>query len=244
MQTTKNLEDCWFPLGEFLYDYYHGELAAQITIKSNIEEDRFIPAGTFFREKNRFPRLEKMALKNCKGCVLDVGAGAGSHALFLQNKGLEVDALDISSKAVKVMQARGIKNAFADDIFDFKPAEKYDTVLMMMNGIGLAGDLDGLEKLLHHLKTLLKPNGQIIFDTTDIAYVDEKSRARSSILDYKPAYYGTVYYQLFYKGQNSEVYPWLYVDKDTLQRIALACGYWMDILTTDDDQYLVRLTVS
>ena len=148
----KDLENCWFPLGEALYDYYHGRLAACITVRSNVEEDRQIPVGAFFREKNKFPYLEKKALKHCKGKVLDVGAGAGTHALYLQNKGLEVDALDISTKAVSVMQSRGVKNAYAADIFSFKTTAQYDTILLMMNGIGIAGTLDGLRKLLAHFE--------------------------------------------------------------------------------------------
>jgi 2-polyprenyl-3-methyl-5-hydroxy-6-metoxy-1,4-benzoquinol methylase len=130
---AQNLENCWSPLGDAIYDYYHGEMAAHITIKSTIEEDREIPVGTFFREKNRFPYLEKKALKLCKGKVLDVGAGAGPHTLFLQNKGLDVDAMDISSKAVSVMQSRGLKNAFAADIFKLQTEERYDTILLMIN---------------------------------------------------------------------------------------------------------------
>lgn len=244
MEEVKNLETCWYPLGEALYDYYHGQLAACITVRSNVEEDRQIPVGAFFREKNKFPYLEKKALKHCQGKVLDVGAGAGTHALYLQSKGLDVDALDISTKAVKVMQARGLKNAFAADIFSFQSPSKYDTILLMMNGIGLAGTLDGLRKLLAHFKTLLKPNGQVVFDTTDINYVNESSKLKSSLAGYHTSYYGTVYYQLSYKNENSEVYPWLYIDKDTLERIAIAEGYWLEIIASVDDQYVAKLTVA
>ncbi|MGZ5244138.1 MAG: methyltransferase domain-containing protein [Bacteroidia bacterium] len=244
MEKVKDLESCWNPLGDALYDYYNGNLAAHITVKSSVEEDREIPVGTFFREKNHFPYLEQKAMKNCKGRVLDAGAGAGSHALFLQKKGFEVDAMDISTKAVQVMQARGLKNAFAADIYTFQSEKKYDTILLMMNGIGLAGTLDGLRMLLAHFKTLLKPNGQVIFDTTDISYVNEGSKIKSSLNEYKSDYYGTVYYQLSYKNENSEVYTWLYIDKETLERIAISEGYWLDILAAKDDQYIAKLTVA
>ncbi len=244
MESIKNLESCWYPLGEAIYDYYNGNLSACITVKSTVEEDRQVPVGAFFREKNKFPYLEKKALKLCKGYVLDAGAGAGSHALFLQNNGFAVTAMDISTKAVKVMQQRGLKNTVAADIYSYAPAEKFDTILLMMNGIGLAGTLDGLRKLLAHFRNMLKPNGQVIFDTTDINYVNEGSKAKSSLFGYQNDYYGTVFYQLNYKDENSEVYPWLYIDKETLERIAIEQGYWLDIVASKDEQYLARLTVA
>jgi 2-polyprenyl-3-methyl-5-hydroxy-6-metoxy-1,4-benzoquinol methylase len=191
-----------------------------------------------------FPKLEKTAFRLCRGSVLDAGAGAGSHSLYLLKKGLDVTALDISEASVEVMRSRGIKKAICADLYDFYPTEKFDTILMMMNGIGIAGDLDGLRKLLAHLKELIKPDGQIIFDSSDISYVNAASRAASNIHLPDPDYYGTIYYQLAHKSLLGEMYTWLFVDSKTMNRFAREAGFKMELIYQADEQYLATLKIA
>jgi SAM-dependent methyltransferase len=239
---TKTLNKPWVPLGEAMMDFYSGNQSATIYIQSTIEGDRAVPVDVFFREKDHFPKLERDAFRYCRGKILDVGAGSGPHALFLKKKKFDVTPMDISEKAVEVMRQRGLQNALCADIFEYC-GEKYDTILMMMNGIGVAGNLPNLAKLLQHLKTLLNPVGQILFDSTDISYVTPYDRSMSSLRIPFPAYYGTVYYQLEYKNIKGEVYPWLFIDKRSLKRIAEENGYTCDILKSKKSQYLASLKI-
>ena len=82
------------------------------------------------------PELEKHALQLVKGKVLDVGAGAGAHSLYLQDSGYDVTAMDISELSCEVMTERGIKNVICNDVWNCK-VEQFDSILLMMNGIGL-----------------------------------------------------------------------------------------------------------
>lgn len=230
----------WQPLGEALLDYQNGSVQAHVTIRSSIEYDRLVPVSAFYRQGNDFPKLEKQALQKCKGKVLDIGAGAGSHTLFLQKKGMDVTAIDVNPLAVEVMQMRGVQHSVCTDIYSFEGG-KFDTILMMMNGIGVAQDLNGLAKLLEHLKGLLNPGGQILFDSTDISYVSPDDKAFASLRKHKGTYYGTVFYELEYKGKCGEVYPWLFIDKETLMTLAESCGYHCHIAYEMQDQYLARL---
>ena len=136
------------------------------------------------------PELEVLALQQCRGSVLDVGAGAGCHALALQRRGLQVTALDISEGAVEAMQRQGVRQVLRQDIFQLKGAA-YDTLLMLMNGIGIAGTLEGLERFLEHAKTLLRPGGQILLESSDILYMYEEEDG-SVMLDRNAGYYGEV----------------------------------------------------
>jgi len=235
------LTPSWVPLGDAIMDYYNGDINATICIKSTIEGDRVVPVGTFFREKDQFPKIEKDAFKYCKGKTLDVGAGGGPHALYLQKKGLDITGLDISDKAVEVMQKRGL-NAVCASIFEYHDSS-FDTILMMMNGIGVAGELSALGILLRHLKSILKPGGQILFDSTDIDYVTSFDRALSTLRIPFPEYYGIVHYQLEYKDKKGEIYPWLFIDKKTMKRIAEENGYQFSVLKSRSSQYLGRLTM-
>jgi SAM-dependent methyltransferase len=233
----------WKPLGLALIDYHIGQRAAFITVRSSVEPDREVPVDAFYREALRFSRLEKTALKNCRGKVLDIGAGSGAHCLWLQKKGLDVTALDISPDAAEVMRLRGLKKAFAADFRDFKTGERFDTLLLMMNGIGVCQNLPGLEAFLKKCKTMLAAGGQIIFDSTDIAYVPVDNRALAGLHLPAPEYHGTVWYQLIYKGQLSEPYEWIFIDKETMRTVAAKQGFRMEILAEAGEQYLARLMV-
>ena len=245
MATEAKIANCeaWRPLGEAIKDYHLGEWNTQLKVISSAEHDVFVPMSSFYRQGMNFPKLEKNAFRLCRGKVLDAGAGAGSHSLHLIQKGLDVTALDISESSVDVMKMRGIKSAICADLYHYMPFEKFDTVLMMMNGIGIAGDLDGLRKLLAHLKELIKPDGQIIFDSSDISYVTEASRAASSIQAPKPDYFGTTYYQLGHKGLLGEMYTWLFIDPKTMDRFAREAGFKMHLEYQSEEHYLATLKI-
>ena len=223
-------------LGQALADYYFRDAKSRLWIHNRYGDKENMPVAAYFRDENDMPDLEWLALEKCDGRVLDIGAGAGGHALILQEKGLDVMAMDISPLAVEVIKARGVKNVLEADIFNFT-CEKFDTLLLLMNGIGLAGDIDNLKLLLAHFKTLLKEGGQLLFDSSDIAYLYEGTTLPND------KYYGELFYQYEYKKQKSDWFPWVYVDEKTMQAIAKAAGYTMEVLLEDEfGQYLARLT--
>jgi SAM-dependent methyltransferase len=224
-------------LGQALFDHYHQLKPDTLWIHNQYGPKEEMPVDTFFRDVDDMPDLELFAINECKGKVLDIGAGAGSHALLLQDREVDVTAIDISPLAVQLMRERGVKRAFEVDIFTYRPG-KFDTLLMLMNGIGLAGDLDGLKTLLTHLKSLLNPGGQNLFDSSDIAYLYEGNMPVDK-------YYGEISYQYQYKQLQTEWFKWLYIDEQTLTLIAEETGFKVDVLVEDEyDQYLVRLTPS
>jgi SAM-dependent methyltransferase len=167
------------------------------------------------------------------GKVLDIGAGAGSHSLVLQQRGLDVTALEISPLAAKVMRQRDVKNVTEADIFTYQ-ADTYDTLLLLMNGIGLAGTLENLKIFLKHARTLLNPGGQLLFDSSDIAYLYEGNLPADR-------YYGEIAYQYEYKKHFTDWFNWLYIDEQTLTQTAAAEGWDIEVLFEDEfSQYLVR----
>jgi SAM-dependent methyltransferase len=230
------------PFGQALQDYVSGDREARITVHCSITEEDVMLVSHLFRNFEMLPWLELEALAACRGKILDVGAGAGSHALILQQQGKDVTALDISAGAVEVMKERGVQQVILADIFELQqPA--FDTILMLMNGIGLAGTLDGLDRLLQHLKMLLNPGGQILLDSSDLLYMYTEDDG-SVLLQLNGAYYGEVDYRLEYKGLAGEPFGWLFVDFQTLQDHALAQGYHCEMLAENDtDQYLARLVL-
>ena len=221
--------------GQALFDYFKAGGKHKLWINNTYGPKEEMPLNVYFRTEEEMPDLELIALNKCSGKVLDIGAGAGSHALLLQDKGLEVTAIDISGLAVTVMQQRGVKDAARADIFTYSAHDKYDTLLLMMNGIGLCGTIEKLRLFLRHAKTLLNKGGQLLFDSSDIAYLYEGSLPRGT-------YYGELSYQYTYKGQETEWFKWLYIDQEKLRNVALQEGWVTQILYEDDiDQYLAKL---
>lgn len=225
-------------LGSAIADFHYGRSPGKLWVHDEHGPKVEMPVITYFRTKGNLPVLEEIALAECRGKVLDVGAGAGSHVLLLQDKGMDVTALEISPQSAAVMKDRGVKNVVNQDVFTYT-ACRYDTILLLMNGIGLAGNIAGLRSLLQHFKQLLQPGGQLLFDSSDVAYLYEEGIPQAGL------YYGEITCCYEYKRRKTEWFTWLYIDPVTLQQIAVDEGWDYVLLFEDgDDQFLVRLTPS
>jgi methylase of polypeptide subunit release factors len=230
------------PMGAAMAAYMQGAKDAEVVVASNLAEDDVIPVHYLFRSEREMPELELLALQQCQGKVLDIGAGAGSHSLALQEQGHAVTALDVSSGAVEVMRKRGVQQVLHKDFFDLKN-QQYDTLLMLMNGIGIAGNLLGLERFLEHAKTLLSPEGQILLESSDILYMYEAEDG-SVLLDLNTGYYGEMQYNMKYKDQESGWFNWLFIDAAILEDYATQHGFTFGVLYEGEyGEYLARLSL-
>lgn len=224
--------------GKVLKDHYLGRQKGKLWLHNSYGSPEDMPVDIFYRNKFEISELESIAIDLCKGKTLDIGAGVGSHALILQNNGIDVTAIEISEVACDIMQKRGVKKVVNKDIFQFD-GEQFDTILMMMNGIGLCGDMEGLERFLEYLKKLIVPGGQIIFDSSDIAYLYKSDDFISS------NYYGEISYQYEYQSVKGNWFKWLYVDFNSLEQIANKLGWDCELIFEDDmDQFLVRMVLA
>jgi SAM-dependent methyltransferase len=226
-------------VGAALLDYFNNNYSEYIIVKSSISEDDEISVPYLFRTEKELPILETIALKYCKGKVLDVGAGSGCHSIILKDKGFNVEAIDVSKGAVEVISKRGVK-AQCLNFYDVE--EKYDTLLFLMNGLGLSGDLDGLSEFLSKAKSLLNTNGQILLDSSDIKYMFEEEDG-SLWVNLNSTYYGEVNYQMQYKNIITDKFDWLFVDLEKLTETAISVGLNVELLYEDEySQYLVKIT--
>ena len=212
------------PFGAALLDYHKFRFRVNnIKVFSDVSGNEIIKPAYLFRNYDKMPELEQKALSMSKGKILDVGACAGSHSLYLQSKGFDVTALDISQGCCTVMGKRGINKVICEDFFNYKK-EKFDTLLFLMNGIGICGTLDRLPFLLDFCKEILNENGQIIFDSSDIDYIYlEKDGSR--LINLNSDYYGEVTYKLRYKKTVGKAFNWVFIDPETVKNIADQSGF-------------------
>ncbi|WP_273566028.1 methyltransferase domain-containing protein [Maribacter halichondriae] len=229
-------------IGKALWDYKNGAYSEDITTYSSFGEQDIVPLPYLFRDFQDMPTLEKKALELCQGSILDIGAGSGSHSLYLEKKGFDVTALDSSKGAIDTCKARGITNTAHSGLYEYNDA-KHDTLLLLMNGLGLAGKLSELDPFLTHLKSILSPEGQILVDSSDIIYMFDEDEEGGRWLPDNSDYYGEVEFTMEYKNQKSERFWWLYCDFNTLRRAAEANNLHCELVMTGEHyDYLARLT--
>lgn len=222
--------------GAALVDYFtNAEVAPLFLYTNNSSAKEIMPVDLFFRGKDEFPEQELIALALCDGKVLDIGAGVGSHSLYLQDVGFDVTALELSTSACEIMEKRGVKQIINKNIFEYQN-ERYDTLLFLMNGIGLVENINGLKQLFEHAKKLLNPGGQLLFDSSDVNYYYKSEKD-------KPAhYYGEIKFQYEYKGKKGNPFGWLYIDQKELIKVGNEAGWVVQILDEDHHyQYLARM---
>ncbi|MFT5859525.1 MAG: SAM-dependent methyltransferase [Flavobacteriaceae bacterium] len=226
------------PIGAAILAYSSTQKDGEIIVSSEICEDDVIAASYLLRSFEEMPEIEKIALANCTGNVLDIGAGAGIHASYLQDQGINVDCIDLSPGAVKYMQGQGLK-ASTQDFYEI--SKRYDTLLMMMNGIGITGTLSNLEHTLEHAKSLLTKNGKLLCDSTDIKYLYTDDDGALWV-DLNTEYYGNFKFQMHFEEHLTDWFEWLYVDFNTLSKAANNVGLNVKLLIEEDHQYLAEIT--
>lgn len=225
--------------GKAILDYAQHGCAKDLVTWTSISDRDTLPVAYLFRPFSEMPRMEQQALNLAHGRILDVGCGAGSHSLHVMQQGNDVTPLDLSANAIRACHLRGLPQAIEADVFEFSETG-FDTILMLMNGTGIAGTLPRLEVLLRHLGGLLTENGQILIDSSDIRYMFDDDE-QSSLLARVP-YYGELHYYLSYKGVREVPTRWLYTDFDTLSKTAWAAGLRAELVAEGDHfDFLARL---
>lgn len=230
--------------GKAILDFQTNNVPEDLITETSISESDDMSVAYLFRPYEDMPAIEQKALELSKGKILDVGCGAGSHSLYLENeKNLTVTSIDISSNAIEACTLRGLKNPKVQDLLALEN-EKFDTILLLMNGTGIFGKLNRVSKYLQKLKSLLNENGQILIDSSDIIYMFDEDDDGGKWIPSEKEYYGEVVFNISYKGEDEDAFDWLYLDYNTLQNAAVANGLQCElVLEGEHFDYLARLWV-
>lgn len=227
------------PMGAAIAEYHKTGWADRLRVFSPDFEEDEIPVNLLFRSFDDMPVMEQKALLMAEGRILDVGAGAGCHSLALQEMNKDVTAVEISPLSVETMRERGVTNVIKQDFFTL--TDKYDTILMLMNGIGIVGSIDNLEAFFKHIDNILAKDGQVFLDSSDICYLFEDEDGIIYLPD-DDKYYGELEYQMQYRDIKGDAFPWLYIDFETLQGIASKNRFIAELIESGDHyDYLARL---
>jgi 2-polyprenyl-3-methyl-5-hydroxy-6-metoxy-1,4-benzoquinol methylase len=230
--------------GKAILDFQTNNSPEDLITETTISEEDEMSVAYLFRSYDEMPKMEQKALQLTKGRTLDVGCGAGSHSLTLQNdRNIDVTAIDISANAIEACGLRGIKKVLVQDVMQLEK-EKFDTILLLMNGAGMCGKLKNIPKFLLKLKSLLNPGGQILLDSSDIIYMFDEDEDGGKWIPSQKEYYGEIVFNISYKGEKEKPFDWMFIDYNTLQNAALANGLKCEmILEGDHYDYLAKLTI-
>jgi SAM-dependent methyltransferase len=229
--------------GKAIFDYQTYNQPENLITSTSISEEDEMDVSYLFRNFKQMPKIEQKALSLAHGNVLDIGCGAGSHSLYLQNeRQLNITAVDISAKAIEVCQLRGVEQCLQIDFMQIEN-QKFDTIMLLMNGTGICGTFKNLARFLNKLKHLLNPHGQILIDSSDIIYMFDEDDDGGKWITTDKDYYGELEFEIKYKGEKEATINWLYLDYNSLQNAAYANGLQATlVLEGEHYDYLARLT--
>ncbi len=230
------------PYGQALLDYHRSGVDASFILRRDDGFEAVLSAASFFDAAN-FSELERHALDLCEGKVLDIGAGAGRHALALQHRGLEVTAVDILPEAVFVMRERGVREALPHDVMTLEN-RTFDTLLMLMNGIGLVGTPSELDRFLSHAAHLVNVGGCLLCDSIDVSKTTDPVHVRYREKNVrKKRYPGQQFYSASHAHRTGPLFPWLHLDFATLSDHARINQWAAElVVSSEDGHYLAKLT--
>lgn len=229
--------------GKAMLDYVKNNHPENLITETNISEADEMEIAYLFRSFKQMPKIEQKALQLAKGKVLDVGCGAGSHTLYLQENGIDVLGIDVSANAVEACKIRGIKKVVQIDLLQINESEKFDTILLLMNGTGIFGKLKNVDSYLNKLKNLITDNGQILIDSSDLIYMFDEDEDGGKWIPLYSDYYGELTFKISYKGEKEEPFDWLYLDFNTLQNACNAQHLKCELITEGTNfDYLARIT--
>jgi SAM-dependent methyltransferase len=225
--------------GQALYDYWHNNQPEDMITWTNLTDKEILPTLYLFRSFDEMPLSEQLALQAAQGRILDVGAGSGTHSLWLQEHQKDVTALELSDINCKLMQERGLKKVVQQDFFNYNPDQKFDTLLLLMNGVGIVQKAQHLDKLFEQINNLMSDKGQTFLHSSDLKYLYDTGKGYQIP---KGSYYGDLEFFVSYKGQ-TEDFLWTYVDENTLRIYSKQHRLNVEkIDKTDEADFLLRLT--
>lgn len=217
--------------------------------EQEIEErsDGFVnvgPGGNYYvADYSEWLPHEQQAIATIKGRVLDVGCGAGRHAVYLQSNGLAVVGIDESSIAIDVAKSRGLHDARVNRIDQLTEADgPFDAILLLGNNLGILRDAGTAQSILKKLHTISSPGAIILGESVNIATTTTQSH-----LDYQRGNIaqgrmpGQIKMRIRCRDLATDWFDYLLLSPSELEPIAAAAGWALEEIFDGGYRYIAKL---
>ena len=184
----------------------------------------------YFRNFAELQPIEKHLISLSKGKILDVGSSTGYYLSFMEKQG-KVTGLEIAKKLVEFGNHNYTKNLIQGDIFSLVFNEKYDTITLLENNLGMCKDVEGLNKFISIFDGILTPEGQILIMTKKYDKKNHKYNF-NNITTLTP----------YWNGKKGIGFNWITFDQEYLANIFLKYGFVTEQVFLDEDNLLLRVT--
>jgi SAM-dependent methyltransferase len=176
MEELPDLEAGTDAYGEAIRDCHEGDDAFEVVER----DDGWVGPSNgpmlYFERYEEWDEHVQRAIERARGRVLDVGVGAGRHALHLQDQGHDVTGVDVSPGALAVARDRGVDDVRECDVAavtnEFDP-DTFETVLMLGNNFGLVGTADRTPAILDELATVTTDDATILAGSANPLATDD-----------------------------------------------------------------------
>ncbi len=220
--------------GHEMYDCLTNEKIRNYIVEIVERDDGNIEAtggpARYLDEYEKWPSYYKKAIRYAGGRVLDIGCGAGRHALYLRGKGLNVLGIDNSPLAIKTVKQRGLKNARLLSINQINTRLGiFDTILMMGNNFGLFGSFEGARRLLKKFDKITSSKGRIIAESLDIYQTDNPDHLSYHEFNRRRGRMGgQIRIKVRYKKYATPWFDYLMVSRNEMENILEGTGWKVD----------------
>lgn len=171
------------PFGRALRDHYHDKRTEPLLQRDGEQTLEHPIERFYFQEYTGAEGVADYFESSLDGPLLDMGAGAGRHALYFQEQ-FETVAIEVSDQLVALMEDRGVENVRRADMFDLRETfdrDRFQSALAFGTQAMLAGSMDGLRRFLSDLDKIIRPDGTAVIDS-----YDPEREAGTELLGYRP----------------------------------------------------------
>lgn len=222
--------ESWDAFGQEIHAFWMGK---QDAIEIIERDDGLIDVsggpGSYFAPYREWSVEQQEAMTYVRGRVLDIGCGAGRIALYLQEQGHEIVAIDISPLAVEVSLQRGVRDVRLLSINQINSRlGTFDTIVMMGNNFGLFGNFRRARWLLRRWHGMTSPEARIIAQTLDPYQTDNPDHlAYHAWNRQRGRMGGQARIRVRYKRSIGPWFDYLFVSREEMSDLVAGTGWHM-----------------
>jgi SAM-dependent methyltransferase len=230
--------------GAALLAHMDGTMADRVLLLE-VDDGRIMPAmppSEFFKGPDEWPPWEHVVLHDIDGPILDLGCGAGRHALLLQAHGQSVVGIDNSPGAIEVCRRRGVRDVRLADLLSPPDDQRWGPVLLMCGNVGLDGGWDETSRLLVRLHELCRPGALLVADSVDPTQNDDpQSVAYREGKRASGRHEGEVRLRLRFGERVTPFWNLLNLAPSDVERLIARTGWHLETHIIDGTDHAIRL---